>query len=167
MLTLQGDSADKVSTATRSWIMSRVPSKNTSAEIAARKILHAAGYRFRIHRSDLPGKPDIVLPRYKVAIMVHGCLWHGHGCRRFRWPVSNAHYWRKKIGRNVERDRVNQISLNEKGWSVKVVWDCNLKESLATLIDELEQIRAKKQLPEPFMPNLPTPPRTGILPATE
>ena len=93
---------DKVSPGTRSWTMSRVRSKHTSPEITTRKTLHAAGYRFRLHRSDLPGKPDIVLPRYRVVVMVHGCLWHGHGCKRFRWPVANADYWRAKIGRNVE-----------------------------------------------------------------
>ena len=141
------ESADKVSPATRSWIMSRVRSKHTSAEIATRKVLHAAGYRFRLHRADLPGKPDIVLPRYKVAVMVHGCLWHGHGCKRFRWPVSNADYWRAKIGRNAERDTVNRMALNERGWSVKVVWDCNLKDSLANLLVELAEVKAYRQTP--------------------
>ncbi len=141
------ESADKVSPATRSWIMSRVRSKHTSAEIATRKVLHAAGYRFRLHRADLPGKPDIVLPRYKVVVMVHGCLWHGHGCKRFRWPVSNAEYWRAKIGRNVERDKVNRMALNERGWSVKVVWDCNLKDSLANLLVELAEVKAYRQTP--------------------
>lgn len=134
-------SADKVSPAVRSRTMSRVRSGNTSSEIAVRKALHAAGFRFRLQRSDMPGKPDIVLRRYRVAVLVQGCLWHGHKCRRFRWPVSNASYWKRKIERNVKRDEQNGELLREAGWRVNVIWDCQLKSGIEGLLDELNQQR--------------------------
>lgn len=134
-------SADKVSQAVRSLTMSRVRSVNTSSEIAVRKALHAAGFRFRLHRSDMPGKPDVVLRRYRMVILVHGCLWHGHKCKRFRWPVSNASYWRRKIERNVERDAQNQELLREAGWRVSVIWDCQLESGIEALLAELNQQR--------------------------
>ncbi|MDE2899500.1 MAG: very short patch repair endonuclease [Chloroflexota bacterium] len=136
-MTDSAPTADKVTKAKRSWIMSRVHSKRTSPEIATAKALHAAGFRFRLHRKDLPGKPDIVLPKYRVAVMVHGCLWHGHQCKRFRWPVANADYWRAKIERNVARDATNTEALRDAGWTVKVVWDCQLKEGIAALLKDL------------------------------
>ena len=121
--------------------MSRVRSKRTSPEVATGKALHAAGFRFRLHRKDLPGKPDIVLPKYRVAVMVHGCLWHGHQCRRFRWPVANAEYWRAKIERNMARDKANVTSLGDAGWTVKVVWDCQLKDGLIALLSDLDRMK--------------------------
>ncbi len=134
--------ADKVSPEIRSHTMRQVKSKNTSSEIRVRKALHAAGYRFRLHKKDLPGKPDIVLPKYRVAVLVQGCLWHGHQCKRFRWPVANADYWRAKIGRNMARDAVNLKTLKNQLWHVKVIWDCQLKEGIADLLENLERLRA-------------------------
>ena len=132
---------DKVSPDVRSHIMRQVKGKNTSSELKVRKALHVAGYRFRLHRKDLPGKPDIVLPKYRVVVLVHGCLWHGHQCKRFRWPVANAAYWRNKIERNMARDAVNLETLKQQLWHVKVIWDCQLKEGIAALLDSLEQMR--------------------------
>ena len=121
--------------------MSRVHSVRTKPEVATTKALHAAGYRFRLHRKDLPGKPDIVLPKYRVVVMVHGCLWHGHQCKRFRWPVANAAYWRTKIERNMARDAANMEALELAGWTVNVVWDCQLKEGIATLLRDLDRLK--------------------------
>ncbi|MDA1215984.1 MAG: very short patch repair endonuclease, partial [Chloroflexi bacterium] len=87
--------------------MAQVHSKNTSPELATRKAIHAAGFRFRLHSDSLPGKPDVVLPKLRTVILVNGCLWHGHQCKRFRWPVANADYLRQKIQRNIDRDITN------------------------------------------------------------
>ena len=108
--------------------MARIRSEDTMPELAVRKLLHRAGYRFRLHRNDLPGKPDIVLPRYRIAIFVHGCFWHGHeGCREGRKPKSNLAYWNRKLERNKERDRRNIQQLETQGWHPVVVWECELQ----------------------------------------
>lgn len=108
--------------------MSGIRGKNTKPEIQVRKLLHAAGYRFRLHRKDLPGKPDIVLPRYRVAILVHGCFWHGHeNCHLFRLPKSRTEFWEQKISGNIERDKKNLAALIDKGWRVLLVYECALK----------------------------------------
>lgn len=115
-------------TLTRSEVMSRVRSKDTGAERAVRSLLHALGYRFRLHRKDLPGSPDIVLPGRKAVIFVHGCFWHGHGCKRgSRAPKTNADYWTKKLAGNVARDEKRQAELVGLGWRVLVVWECEIK----------------------------------------
>jgi DNA mismatch endonuclease, patch repair protein len=124
--------------------MARVHSEDTSSELAVRKALHAAGYRFRLHVSKLPGKPDIVLPRYRTVVLVHGCLWHGHGCRRFRWPVANAAYWRQKIGRNIERDTANEGALRDEGWIVKVIWDCERATAIHDLLAVLRATHSQR-----------------------
>ena len=109
--------------------MARIRSEDTVPEMLVRKMLHAAGFRFRLHRGDLPGKPDIVLPRYKVAIFVHGCFWHGHeSCRDGRRPKSNLDYWNRKLDRNRERDRRSQAKLEAIGWRPLVVWECELED---------------------------------------
>jgi DNA mismatch endonuclease (patch repair protein) len=109
----------------RSEMMSRIGARDTAPEMAIRKTLHRAGYRFSLHRKDLPGRPDLVLPKHRTVIFVHGCFWHGHeGCRDFRIPKTNVAFWREKIGRNVERDREAIVKLVSLGWRVLVVWEC-------------------------------------------
>lgn len=104
-------------------------SKNTSPEIRVRKALHALGYRFRIHRKELPGKPDIVLPKHKLVIFVHGCFWHQHpGCRLASRPSSNSEYWQAKFKRNRLRDKNNQIALEQAGWIVVTIWECETRQ---------------------------------------
>lgn len=111
----------------RSEIMARIKSVDTNPEMRLRQIIHALGYRFRLHRRDLPGNPDIVLPSYHAAIMMHGCFWHGHTCKDGRRPESNSAYWEKKLDRNIERDRRNASALRRLGWRCMVVWECQLK----------------------------------------
>ena len=112
----------------RSAIMRAVKSTNTGPEIKLRKALHALGYRYRVNVRDLPGKPDIVLPKHRTVIFVHGCFWHGHDCKRgARQPKSNRDYWIAKIARNKDRDQRNQTALADMGWRVIVVWACELK----------------------------------------
>lgn len=106
-------------------MMARIRSKDTSPEIAVRKLLHSLGYRFRLHRKDLPGKPDLVLPRYKAAILVHGCFWHRHpGCKYAYSPKSNVEFWQKKFDANQTRDLKVQAQLVEMGWRYCVIWEC-------------------------------------------
>jgi len=122
--------ADKFSKEKRSSIMAKVHSANTSPEITVRKLLHSMGYRFRLHLVDLPGTPDIVSPKYKTAIFVHGCFWHGcPSCRRARIrPKANSNYWNKKLDRNMQRDKENQASLELLGWHTLIIWECETKK---------------------------------------
>ena len=123
--------ADVHSPETRSYNMSRIRGKNTKPEELVRKYLFAQGFRYRKNDARLPGKPDIVLPKYKTVIFVNGCFWHAHeGCRYFVWPKNNAEFWKKKIDGNIERDAKNQRLLTELGWRVIVVWECELKNSM-------------------------------------
>ncbi len=122
--------------------MALVRSHNTKPEIAVRKALHAGGYRFRLHRNDLPGKPDLVLPKYGIAIFVHGCFWHGHHCKRGnRIPATNREYWLAKIGRNVARDRESIAKLQRLGWETRILWECELSAGIDSLLAELQEIR--------------------------
>lgn len=108
--------------------MGRIRSKNTKPEKVIRSLLHRMGYRFRLHRKDLPGKPDIVLPRYKTVIEIRGCFWHRHeGCKNATMPKSNTEFWQEKFKKNVERDRDNEKKLQDLGWNVIVIWACELK----------------------------------------
>lgn len=118
---------DVVDRATRSRMMSGIKSKNTKPEHLVRKGLHAKGYRFRLHVSHLPGKPDLALPKYKAVIFVHGCFWHGHDCHLFRWPSTRPEFWHSKIERNRQRDREVSDALKNLGWRILVVWECALK----------------------------------------
>ena len=111
--------------------MQHIKSNNTKIEVLLRKALWKKGYRYRKNYKDLPGKPDIVLPKYKTVIFVNGCFWHKHDCPRFVWPSSNTDYWIPKIKRNVERDQRNMKLLKETGWHVIVVWECELKKASA------------------------------------
>jgi DNA mismatch endonuclease (patch repair protein) len=109
--------------------MQAVKSKDTAPEMTVRRLAHGMGYRFRLHRKDLPGKPDLVFPRLHKALFVHGCFWHGHDCARgSRVPKANSDYWRTKIRRNSARDVANAAALRTAGWRVAVIWECELKE---------------------------------------
>lgn len=109
--------------------MRSVKQKDTGPEIGVRRVLHAMGYRFRLHRKDLPGKPDIVLPTRKKIIFVNGCFWHAHGCPKGRAPKSKLDYWKPKLERNVARDARIRSELIEAGWSVLTVWECETKDT--------------------------------------
>lgn len=120
--------------------MAAVKSKNTRPELIVRQLLHAAGYRFRLHRKDLPGKPDIVLPKYRTVIFVHGCFWHQHKqCKAAARPTSRQEYWQVKLDRNIERDAANQAQLREMGWQVLTVWECEIKPT-DSLLARLQQV---------------------------
>ena len=123
---------DVFSTEKRSEVMRQVKAKGTSPELKVRKLLWGMGLRYRLHRKDLPGAPDIVLPSRKLAVLVHGCFWHGHGCARgARVPKQNRPYWTQKIERNRQRDARTQAELVAKGWTPLVVWECDLKDPAA------------------------------------
>ena len=109
--------------------MSRIRGSNTKPELRVRSLLHQLGYRFRLHRKDLPGTPDIVLPKHRTVVFVHGCYWHRHaGCKRASTPTKNREKWERKFARNVERDRRNRSDLEALGWRVVVVWECETKD---------------------------------------
>ncbi len=118
--------ADVVDPATRSRMMSGIRGKNTKPELLIRKALHARGFRYRLH-CDLPGKPDICLPKHRAVIFVHGCFWHGHGCHLFKWPATRPEFWRAKIGRNQQRDHIVKAGLIDLGWRHLDVWECALR----------------------------------------
>ena len=143
--------ADVVSREVRSKMMSGIKGKNTKPEIAIRKALFSLGFRYRLHRKDLPGKPDLVLPKHNAVIFINGCFWHAHGCHLFKWPSTRREFWREKIGGNKERDRRNLTAIAEAGWRIMVVWECALKgkerldfghvmEDLATWIESDSRI---------------------------
>ena len=124
---------DIVDKATRSRMMAAVKGKNTVPELAVRRIAHAMGLRFRLHRKDLPGRPDIVLPRHRAVIEVRGCFWHRHdGCKRCTTPATRPEFWAKKFAANVARDEKNHLALIGSGWRVLVVWECETGD--ATLV---------------------------------
>lgn len=111
--------------------MARIGSKNTAPELVVRQLLHAMGYRFRLHRKDLPGTPDIVLPGRRKVIFVHGCFWHAHGCRIGRPPKSKPDFWGPKLARNQARDEEKRQKLVQSGWDVLTLWQCEIKERTA------------------------------------
>lgn len=114
----------------RSFNMSRIRGRDTKPEIVVRSLLHRMGYRFRLHVRGLPGSPDIVLPRFRSVIFVHGCFWHRHNCRRGRVrPQTNAEFWEQKLQANAERDRRNRRRLRNAGWRVMTVWECSIRRS--------------------------------------
>ncbi len=126
---------DRFTRAERSFVMSRVGHFDTAPEKAVRRLLHGLGYRFRLHPRDLPGRPDIVMPRHRKAVFVHGCFWHGHAnCSRAARPVANSEFWDAKITRNIARDQSAQQALITMGWRPVVVWECELRN-----VDNLTQ----------------------------
>lgn len=121
--------ADIVSRSKRKEMMSSVKQRHTKPEITVRKLLHRLGYRFRLYSKKLPGTPDIVLPKYKSVIFVHGCFWHQHeGCRKSRRPTSNVEFWNEKLDKNIERDNRKESELKSLGWKVLTIWDCEIKD---------------------------------------
>jgi DNA mismatch endonuclease (patch repair protein) len=119
---------DVVNVATRSRMMAGIRAKNTSPELLIRRSLHRLGFRFRLHDKRLPGKPDLLLPKYRAVIFVHGCFWHGHECPVFKWPTTRAEFWRSKIERNRENDGCHIKALREMGWRVCVIWECSVRK---------------------------------------
>ena len=116
----------------RSRVMAQVKGRDTTPEIAVRSLLHRLGYRFRLHRKELPGTPDVVLPRHRTVVFVHGCFWHQHpGCEAAARPASNTEYWNRKLDANRARDSRNQAELERLGWRVVIVWECETKDSSA------------------------------------
>lgn len=137
--------ADTKTPAERSENMSRIRSTNTKPEEIVRKYLFSHGFRYRKNDKRYPGKPDIVLPKYRTIIFVNGCFWHMHGCSRSRLPRSNEEYWKPKIERNIKRDAENKQKLEAAGWNVIIVWECELKkrtseERLSRLCNEIRNI---------------------------
>lgn len=128
---------DIVAPAVRSRMMSGIRSKNTKHEVTIRKTLHAAGFRYRLHRRDLPGTPDITLPRYRAVLFIHGCFWHGHNCHLFKWPSTRPEFWSAKIEGNRQRDRKAYTALLQAGWRVCTVWECALRGNQKLKFDQI------------------------------
>jgi DNA mismatch endonuclease, patch repair protein len=140
---------DHQSSTQRSRNMARIRSKDTCPELRVRRLLHELGCRFRLHRADLPGTPDIVLPRYRAVIFVHGCFWHRHpGCRRSFSPATRSEFWERKLARNVERDAESRRRLGQMGWQVTVIWECETKDRDA-LLARLQDLVFRRFAPEP------------------
>ena len=138
-----GPLTDIVDVQTRSKMMSNIKGKNTSPEISIRKALHARGFRFRLHAKELPGKPDLILPKHRAAIFVNGCFWHGHTCRYFKLPRTRPEFWLDKINSNRQRDIRQIAALNEAGWRVLLIWECAIraekKEKKLFLVDAVQR----------------------------
>lgn len=128
---------DVLTPAQRRLNMSRIRAKDTKPELVLRRGLHAAGLRFRLHARDLPGRPDMVFPRYRAALLVHGCFWHGHGCPLFRMPATRPEFWAAKISKNRERDQRAMEDLLASGWRTLTVWECSLKGPGRLGVDEV------------------------------
>lgn len=129
---------DVVDAVKRSQMMAGIKSKNTQPEMLVRKFLHARGFRYRLHGRDLPGSPDIILPKFQVAIFVHGCFWHRHvSCKYATFPSSNSERWAAKFDENVARDHRNISALRERGWKVFVVWECELRQMATVRLQQL------------------------------
>lgn len=130
--------ADTLTSERRSWNMSRIRGRNTGPEMRLRSLLHRAGFRFRLHAKQLPGRPDVVLPRYRTAIFVHGCFWHRHpGCRSATTPSTRREFWQEKFDGNVSRDARNRAALEAAGWTVLTVWECELKADAEGIVRRL------------------------------
>ena len=121
----------------RRALMSRIRGKDTKPEMLLRRGLHGRGLRYRLHRANLPGKPDMVFPKYRAVVFVNGCFWHGHGCPQFRWPKTRATFWRIKINLNMERDRNVLAALKAENWRVLVIWECALMGKYRMTLSEV------------------------------
>ena len=123
-------------------MMSGIKGKDTKPELVVRKSLFAKGFRYRLHDTRLPGKPDLVFPKYKAVIFIHGCFWHRHDCHLFKWPSTRPEFWRAKITRNTEVDKANYQSLSEMGWRILTIWECALKGKTRKPIDAVAKAAA-------------------------
>ncbi len=141
--------SDKLTKEHRSWNMSRIKGKDTTIEILVRKALFHDGFRFRKNVKTLPGKPDIVLPKYKTVIFVHGCYWHGHNCKEFHIPKTNSEFWVNKFNRNIENDKKHYAQLQDLGWNVIIVWECEIEKKFEETISRIES-ELKLQLEKPL-----------------
>jgi DNA mismatch endonuclease (patch repair protein) len=119
--------ADVHDQVTRSRNMAAIRGRDTKPEVRIRKALHALGFRYRTHAKELPGRPDLVLPKYKAVVFINGCFWHRHDCHMFKWPLTRPDFWQQKIGKNAENDIRNLALLKEAGWRVATVWECAVK----------------------------------------
>ena len=128
----------------RSRIMSKISGKETKYEILVRKFLFEKGFRYRKNDKRLPGRPDIVLPKYKTIIFIHGCFWHGHHCKAGKLPETNKEFWENKINSNIERDKNNQLILGKLGWKIIIIWQCKLKNK-KVVTKKLKEIEQKIQ----------------------
>ena len=128
----------------RSRIMSKISGKETKYEILVRKFLFRKGFRYRKNDKRLPGRPDIVLPKYKTIIFIHGCFWHGHHCKAGKLPETNKEFWENKINSNIERDKKNQHKLEKLGWKIIIIWQCKLKNKIM-ITKKLKEIEQKIQ----------------------
>lgn len=142
--------ADIVPADVRSRMMAGIRGTNTKPELLLRKGLHAQGFRFKLHDPALPGKPDIVLPRYRAVVFAHGCFWHGHNCHLFRWPSTRPEFWQAKIARNRTVDARSEAALAEAGWRQAIVWECSLKGRTRLPLEEVistcaEWLRSDRQ----------------------
>ena len=137
--------ADVVDKATRSRMMAGIRGKDTKPELVIRSALHRRGLRFKLHDASLPGKPDLVFPKHQAVVLVHGCFWHAHDCRYFKWPKSNKAFWRKKISGNRIRDKETTNGLIEMGWKVSMIWECQIKDAVRDArIEQLMDMLAAK-----------------------
>ena len=134
---------DPFSADERRAIMAKVKSKNTTPELKVRRAVHAAGFRYSLHRKELPGSPDLVFRRHKLVVFVHGCFWHWHGCKRSRMPTANHDYWTAKIAGNVDRDQRDLARLDALGWRHLIIWECELSAGIEQLIALLRDDRVR------------------------
>lgn len=145
-LEVEGSVADYLSTERRSVLMSSIRGRDTSLEIYVRRAIWAAGFRYRLHSATLPGKPDLVLPRYRTATFVQGCFWHRHWCSRGRsFPKTNEDFWRRKLNRNLERDELNHAKIKSLGWTVHLIWECSLQAGTESLLTHLRELRTQSE----------------------
>lgn len=138
------ENMDRHTTEQRSRNMAAVRGRNTKPELRVRSSIHRQGFRYSLHRKDLPGKPDLVFPQYQTVVLVHGCFWHGHSCKKGKRPASNKRFWNKKLDYNLERDRKNVIALGKMGWRVFIIWECELEKGIDRAVDYLKSRRQKR-----------------------
>lgn len=135
---------DTLNSEARSRLMSRVRSRNTQPELHVRRALWNDGFRYRLHVRDLPGTPDLVLSKYRLAVFVHGCFWHQHGCKKSKRPASNLEFWNSKLDENISRDARKRKGLEDRGWTVTTIWECRLDSDTESLLALLRRLRSSR-----------------------